>query len=509
MVQIVLYVGLGFLSALLLVLILSPFLRRRTIRLTERRMRAELPQSMEEIRAERDSVRADYAMRVRQLEIKQDKLKDAAVERTLLMEGRNEEISTLKTEIREKNDIIAETSDELDGARNTSRDREEELARAKSKIRDLVTRLERKIKELERSEARSDELDVTVEKQRAELIEGRASLRNVERYGLPVGHVPADDDADKAGKTEAEDEIRPDPPMSTRPRDDLMFEDRLDVTEGSAALRIEVTELEAAKFAAEMRAQKTQDQLASAEDKVIGLQEKLMRLQSLDEPDPSSGTASGDEESKTRIFDLEEQISDLESGLAAKEARIAILVRDAELSSPGAGDDDTVIALRSKLLDVEAEKAAFESEVTRLTLDLEMAHSLDGPGNTGPDPEIEKVRGNLRTAEEALITAQSDRDQALAKADMLDQELKKLEALQGSQSKIEQAEVSILRDSLSDLAADVTHMVMTLEGEASPVNEILASSNGKTAANGTSSDIISLADRIKTLRDRATSQLSN
>ena len=139
MVQIVLYVGLGFLSALLLVLILSPFLRRRTIRLTERRMRAELPQSMEEIRAERDSVRADYAMRVRQLEIKQDKLKDAAVERTLLMEERNEEISTLKTEIREKNDIIAETSDELDAARNTSRDREEELSRAKSKIRDLVT----------------------------------------------------------------------------------------------------------------------------------------------------------------------------------------------------------------------------------------------------------------------------------------------------------------------------------------------------------------------------------
>lgn len=506
MVQIVLYVGLGFLSALLLVLILSPFLRRRTIRLTERRMRAELPQSMEEIRAERDSVRADYAMRVRQLEIKQDKLKDAAVERTLLMEERNEEISTLKTEIREKNDIIAETSDELDAARNTSRDREEELSRAKSKIRDLVTRLERKIKELERSEARSDELDVTVEKQRAELIEGRASLRNVERYGLPAGHVSATDDEEK---TEAEDEVRPDPPMTTRPRDDLMFEDRLDVSEDSAALRIEVTELEAAKFAAEMRAQKTQDQLASAEDKVIGLQEKLMRLQSLDEPEPLGGNASGDEESKSRIFDLEAQISGLESGLAAKEARIAVLIRDAELSSPGVGDDDTVIALRSKLLDVEAEKAAFESEVTRLTLDLEMAHSLDGPANIGPDPEIEEVRGHLRTAEEALITAQSDRDQAIAKADKLDQELKKLEALQESQSKIEQAEVSVLRDSLSDLAADVTHMVMTLEGDASPVNEILASSNGKTAANGTSSDIISLADRIKTLRDRATSQLSN
>ena len=290
---------------------------------------------------------------------------------------------------------------------------------------------------------------------------------------------------------------RPDPPMTTRPRDDLMFEDRLDVSEDSAALRIEVTELEAAKFAAEMRAQKTQDQLASAEDKVIGLQEKLMRLQSLDEPEPLGGNASGDEESKSRIFDLEAQISGLESGLAAKEARIAVLIRDAELSSPGVGDDDTVIALRSKLLDVEAEKAAFESEVTRLTLDLEMAHSLDGPANIGPDPEIEEVRGHLRTAEEALITAQSDRDQAIAKADKLDQELKKLEALQESQRKIEQAEVSVLRDSLSDLAADVTHMVMTLEGDASPVNEILASSNGKTAANGTSSDIISLADRIK------------
>lgn len=509
MVQIALFAGLGFLSALILVLMISPLLRRRTVRLTEKRLRAELPQSMEEIRADRDSVRADYAMRLRQLEIKLDKSKDAAVERTLLMEARNEEVSTLKTEVRQKLEIISELGDDLDVQRNISRDKEEELARAKSKLRDLAVRLERKIKELERAEGRSDEMAVTIEKQRGELIETRASLRNVERYGIGVGALQGEGNengSDQSGLASntvisgAMDGERADPPMGLRPRDDMMFEDRLDTDGESAELKIHITELEAAKLAAEMKARAIEDKLASKEGQIDELQGQLMLLQTSSGINVSAEDAG---ERQARIFDLEAQIGGLESDLAAKEARISSLMTDSDLARPDAADDETLLALRAKLLDVEAEKAAFEAEVTRLTLDLEMA------GVSGAEPAIEKTDDRMRDMEANLVAAQSDRDAALAKADTLAREMQELETAQENQKKLEQAEISDLRQSLSGLAAEVTHIVQTLEGEDSPVNDILAGANGHGSANGASGgvagQVMSLADRIKALRDRAAS----
>lgn len=511
MVQIALFAGLGFLSALILVLLISPLLRRRTVRLTEKRLRAELPQSMEEIRADRDSVRADYAMRLRQMEIKLDKSKDAAVERALLMEARNEEVATLKTEVRQKLEIISELGDDLDVQRNISRDKEEELARAKSKLRDIAVRLERKIKELERAETRSDEMAVTIEKQRAELIETRASLRNVERYGIGVGAVPGDGAetvsersgpiADNAFPDSGDDEDRVDPPMTLRPREDMMFEDRLDVDGQSAELKIQITELEAAKLAAEMKARAIEDKLASTEGHVNDLQGQLALLET------SSGinlSAEDAGERQARIFDLEAQIGVLESDLAAKEARISALMTESDLARPDSADDETVLALRAKLLDVEAEKAAFEAEVTRLTLDLEMA------GASSTLPAVGQGDERIRDMEVDLKAAQTDRDAALARAETLAREMKELEAAQEDQRKLEQAEISGLRQSLSGLAAEVTHIVRTLEGADSPVNEILAGANGHGGgaigfSGGVAGEVVSLADRIKALRDRAAS----
>jgi len=173
---------------------------------------------------------------------------------------------------------------------------------------------------------------------------------------------------------------------------------------------------------------------------------------------------------------------------------------EADLARPDSADDETVLALRAKLLDVEAEKASFEAEVTRLTLDLEMAGASDAASATGQSD------ARVADLEADLTAARSDRDAALARAETLAREMKELEAAQDDQRKLEQAEISDLRQSLSGLAAEVTHIVQTLEGANSPVNEILADVNGYgSGANGASGEVISLADRIKALRDRAVS----
>lgn len=61
MIEYTLLFGLGFLSTSLLVMVLTPAIHKRIVRFTENRLRATMPLSPEEIRAQKDMVRAAYA----------------------------------------------------------------------------------------------------------------------------------------------------------------------------------------------------------------------------------------------------------------------------------------------------------------------------------------------------------------------------------------------------------------------------------------------------------------
>lgn len=61
MIEFVLLFSLGFLAAALLGLLVAPVIHRRIVTLTERRMRASVPLSTAEVRAEKDFARAAYA----------------------------------------------------------------------------------------------------------------------------------------------------------------------------------------------------------------------------------------------------------------------------------------------------------------------------------------------------------------------------------------------------------------------------------------------------------------
>ncbi|MEM1048630.1 MAG: hypothetical protein AAGL24_20925 [Pseudomonadota bacterium] len=505
--QIVLYAGIGFFLALLLGVLVYPAFRNRTVRLTERRLKAELPQSMEEIRADRDSVRAEYALSMRQLEIKMEKLEEEAVARKLLLENREGEIRTLKTDIRQKQDIISELGDDLDDQRDRSSDKDEELSRARSKVRDIAGRLERKIKDLERSETRLAEMEKTVETQRAELLETRATLRNSERYGQAT--VPALV-ADGAGHVEAETKeqaaadgrIEPKLGGAAKAGGDTVIAKTVPA-EGTAAdkkeldrLHLQVTELQAAKLAAELRATTAEDQLASLDSQVSTLEEKLRVLKQ--EQSAPSGGESGDGDTAAVAAEqarLENRIASLEADLQDKQARIRVLESGDGGRHAGepSGDNE---ALRAQLLEIEAEKASFEAEVTRLTLALETARATAVP--TGDDGATDR----LREAEQDLAAVRAERDEALSRVRVLDADLQNMKALEGASQKIEQAEITLLRDSLSDLAADVTRMIMTMEGKGSTIDDLLAKSNG---ADRPDAAVMSLAERIKSLQERSAS----
>jgi chromosome segregation ATPase len=75
MIEPVMFFGIGFLVAALLGLLFVPLVHNRAVRLTMRRLEAATPLSIAEIRADKDQLRAEFAMSTRRLEMSVEQMK--------------------------------------------------------------------------------------------------------------------------------------------------------------------------------------------------------------------------------------------------------------------------------------------------------------------------------------------------------------------------------------------------------------------------------------------------
>jgi hypothetical protein len=69
-IESIMYMGIGFLLAALIAVLVIPLIHSRAERLTLRRLEASLPQSLAEVQADKDLLRADHAISTRRLELK-------------------------------------------------------------------------------------------------------------------------------------------------------------------------------------------------------------------------------------------------------------------------------------------------------------------------------------------------------------------------------------------------------------------------------------------------------
>jgi hypothetical protein len=96
MIEPMMYMGIGFLFAALIGVAVMPLVHDRAVRLTTRRLRAALPQSMKEIHADRDLLRAEFAMSTRRLEMSLEHLKDKSTGQVVELSKRDDAINRLK-----------------------------------------------------------------------------------------------------------------------------------------------------------------------------------------------------------------------------------------------------------------------------------------------------------------------------------------------------------------------------------------------------------------------------
>ena len=127
MIEPIMYFGIGFLFASLLGLVLITLVHNRAVRLTIRRLEAATPLSMAEIQADKDQLRAEFAMSTRRLEISVDQLKARTTSQLAELGKKTEAINRLKSELADKSSTIFALEAREKSLRDLARTTEEEV----------------------------------------------------------------------------------------------------------------------------------------------------------------------------------------------------------------------------------------------------------------------------------------------------------------------------------------------------------------------------------------------
>jgi len=98
MIESAMYISIGLLAGCLVAVAIVPLVHERAVRLTVRRLEAALPQSVAEFQADKDLLRAEFAMSARRMEITIEQLRNKIASQLVELGRRTDAINRLKTQ---------------------------------------------------------------------------------------------------------------------------------------------------------------------------------------------------------------------------------------------------------------------------------------------------------------------------------------------------------------------------------------------------------------------------
>ena len=176
MVEPIMYLAIGFLVSMLLGLMVVPLVHNRAVRLTTRRMEAATPLSMAEIQADKDQLRAEFAMSARRLEMSVDQLKHKTTSQLAELGKKTDAINRMKIELGEKNATIFSLEAREKAMKDQLRATEEEFAAKTGALREAEKALSDKQSELGRLSTELSNRSVTAESRKSELVSVNAQI---------------------------------------------------------------------------------------------------------------------------------------------------------------------------------------------------------------------------------------------------------------------------------------------------------------------------------------------
>lgn len=176
MVQSILFFVLGFLTAGFLVLLIAPSVWRRAVSVTRQRVEAKLPMTLDEIRADKDSLRAEHAMALRKVEVQlksaQEKLLSQAVELSRSREAQKAHATDHANKDR--------TVSELEATRGSLNEdiskRDEQIKALAGQLVEAESMLEKRAQEIEEIGRLYDEASLSSSNRQIELVSRESEI---------------------------------------------------------------------------------------------------------------------------------------------------------------------------------------------------------------------------------------------------------------------------------------------------------------------------------------------
>src|SRR6187551_725242 len=176
MIEPIMYLAIGFLVSMLFGLMIVPLVHNRAVRLTTRRLEAATPLSMAEIQADKDQLRAEFAMSARRLEMNVDQLKNKTTSQLAELGKKTDAINRMKLELGEKNATIFSLEAREKAVKEQLRATEEEFAAKTESLRDAEQALKDKQLELVKINAELSDRSMTADTRQVELVTVRAQI---------------------------------------------------------------------------------------------------------------------------------------------------------------------------------------------------------------------------------------------------------------------------------------------------------------------------------------------
>jgi chromosome segregation ATPase len=174
MIEPIMYGAIGFLVAGLLIIGFIPLVHARAVRLTMRRLEALTPLSMAEIQAEKDQLRAEFAMSTRRLEMSVEQLKAKTTSQLAEIGKKSEAIGRLKLELGEKTAALFALEAKEKQLKEEYQNFSDTLAAKANTFAEVERALATTQTELAQVSANFHESSVTADSQRVELVALRA-----------------------------------------------------------------------------------------------------------------------------------------------------------------------------------------------------------------------------------------------------------------------------------------------------------------------------------------------
>ncbi|MBM2709659.1 hypothetical protein JQK88_00130 [Mesorhizobium caraganae] len=380
MVQSILFFALGFLCAGFLALLVAPAIWRRAVALTRRRVEASVPRTLAEIQADKDSLRAEFAMTTRRLEISVKTLREQANEQLVEISRGREALKGLAVERKDKKQALTELGEKNELLLH----REQQIQQLTDKLVQAERMMEKRALELEKLEHMYDDASFSSSNRQIELVARESEL---EKFANDISVL-------RGQRKEAEKRHQEVVAESKATRDSLKAEKKRTADLEKKFERLLAT-------------------LADREDKLDRREKELVRLRERLKGEAAGGAVAAglvgaQDNAPAGNNDVDKVLAKLEGDRERLEARLTTLARENKRLKTELGGSETTRndddgrsagdALREQMNTLAA-------EVVSLTAKLE-----------GPDSPITKALAAPQEARSGTISL-ADRVRALQKAD--------------------------------------------------------------------------------------------